>query len=374
MTSALAGLATGLAFGALLYKVGATRYSRIMGMLTLRDTKIMKFAFATIAIASLIYGLAALAGVATAWRLEPRVMPYLGWAHLLGGVLFGAALGVSGLCPGTCAAKAGGRAGEKRFVSTAALLGLVAGVLLYAALKEPLARAGIIAERPRMLTLHGVLGLPYGVVAVSFGALLLGLVLVIDRLTPEKRYEPAEPPRSLLDRVRGEWSFLAAATVAALLIVGSTAQGGYLGFSGSLLAAVGVAAHRLHIPFSLVPPMSDELLWRAMLIVGALAGGFLSSAISLRARGWQGFAKAKDIDGWAIARAFGATTTMALGAMIGGGCTTGAFLSAWPTLSLGSFAMALTFFATSMAVSSARLWLRAFDLREAQELGERVYD
>lgn len=375
MISSLSGLATGLAFGALLYKVGATRYSRIMGMLTLRDTKIMKFAFATIAIASLVYGIAALAGVATAWHLETRVMPYLGGAHLLGGVLFGSAMGISGLCPGTCAAKAGGRAGEKRFVSLAALVGLVAGVALYAALKDPLTRAGIIAERPRMLTLHGVLGLPYGVVATTFGALLLGLVLVIDRLTAEKRYEPATAPRSLLDWVRGEWSYLAAATVAALLIVGATAQNGYLGFSGSLLALVGVGAKTLHIPFSLVPTLNDEILWRAMLIVGALVGGFVSSAFSTRARGWEGFKKAPSIDGVAIARSFGATTMMALGAMIGGGCTTGAFLAAWPTLSLGSFAMALTFFATSMLVSNARLLvLRSYDLREAQERGERVYD
>src|SRR6266581_759585 len=96
-----------MGFGVVLYKVGATRYSRVMGMLTLRDTKVMKFAFTAIGVSSLAYGLAA-------------------------------ALGVSGVCPGTCVAKSGGRGGRHKYAAPAAVLGLFAGVALYAALKDPL--------------------------------------------------------------------------------------------------------------------------------------------------------------------------------------------------------------------------------------------
>src|SRR5512143_1026495 len=152
------GALTGLGFGAVLYKVGATRYSRVMGMLTLRDTKVMKFAFTAIGTAAILYGLAAAFGVAEQWNLVPRVMPYLGWAHVVGGILFGAAMGVSGLCPGTCVAKTGGRGGEKRFAGLVAMLGLVAGVLVYAAVKDRLTDAGIIATNQKPLTVHGVLG------------------------------------------------------------------------------------------------------------------------------------------------------------------------------------------------------------------------
>ena len=60
--------------------------------------------------------------------------------------------------------------------------------------------------------------------------------------------------------------------------------------------------------------------------------------------------------------------------LVGGGCTTGAFLSAWPTLSVGSFAMGLTFFATAMAVAQARILLRRLDMKAAQQVGERVWD
>lgn len=369
------GLLTGIAFGMLLYKVGATRYSRVMGMLTLRDTKIMKFAFTTIAVSSIIYGLASLAGVAGKWNLETRIMPYLGGAHILGGVLFGTAMGFTGLCPGTCAAKAGGRAGEKRFTGMAAIGGLFIGVALYSLLKQPLLDAGVIASRPRNLTLHGYLGLPYGVVAVCLGVTVLGIVLLVDRFTPEKTYEPTSPKRSLFDWVRGEWSFLAAGTFAALLIVASTAQGYYLGFSGSLLAFVGTIMHAVGMPLDAVPKVDAGIAWRAALITGALVGGFASTLYSTYTKGFEGVGHRKpQIDAKYLGFTASMTAVMALGAMVGGGCTTGAFLSAWPTLSIGSFAMALTFFATSMAVSNGRIWLKTLDLKAAQQVGERVWD
>jgi uncharacterized membrane protein YedE/YeeE len=372
----LRGALLGAAFGFVLYKVGATRYSRVMGMLTLRDTKVMKFAFTAIGVASLAYGLAAALGVAEGWGLVPRVMPFLGGAHLVGGVLFGVGMGVSGLCPGTCVAKAGGRGGEQRWTAPAAILGLVAGVLLYAALKDPLVRAGVIAENQKPLTLHGLLGLPYAAVALGWGALFVTIAVLADRLTPERTYEPARARRSVLDYLRGEWSWAAAGAAAGLLVVLATADGGYLGFSGAILAAVGGAAHAAGHPLELVPRVTDDILWRAALIVGALPGAWLAHAISLPSRAAAAAApRPKVLDRGAIARTFGAVTVMCLGALVGGGCTTGAFIAAWPTLSVGSLAMATTFFVVSMAVSGARLSIiRSYDLDAAQAAGDRVYD
>lgn len=371
----LRGALFGAGFGFVLYQVGATRYSRVMGMLTLRDTKVMKFAFTAIGVASLGYGLAAALGVAEAWNLVPRVMPFLGVAHVVGGALFGLGLGVSGLCPGTCVAKAGGRGGEKKYAAPAAVLGLVAGVALYAAAKDPLTAAGIIAADQRPLTVHGALGLPYAAVALAWGALFLGVALVVDRLTPERAYAPARAPRSLVDHLRGEWSWAASGTAAGLLVLGATADGGYLGFSGAILAAVGAAAHAAGHPLELVPRLSDDILWRAALIAGVFPGAWLAHLVAMPSRAAEGSRPAKVLDRRAIATSFGAATVMCLGALIGGGCTTGAFIAAWPTLSVGSLAMAGTFFAVSMATSNARLsLLRSYDLRAAQATGDRVYD
>jgi hypothetical protein len=370
----LFGALTGAAFGALLYKVGATRYSRVMGMLTLRDTKVMKFAFTAIGVASILYGLAAALGVADAWGLVPRVMPFIGSAHLLGGALFGIGMGVSGLCPGTCVAKTGGRGGEKKFATPAAMVGLVAGVLLYAVVKDPLLQAGVIAANQKPLTLHGVLGLPYAAVALGWGALFLVIALAADRLTPEKAYEPDRPRRGVLDAIRGEWSWVAAGAVGGILVVLATAQGGYLGFSGAILAVVGWGAHLVGHPMEIVPRVNDDIVWRAALIVGVLPGAFLAAALSLRSKAAVEAPAPKVLDGRAIARSFSAATVMTLGALVGGGCTTGAFIAAWPTLSVGSLAMAGTFFVVSMAVANGRLLARSLDLGAAQSVGDRVYD
>lgn len=371
----LLGALTGAGFGFVLYKVGATRYSRVMGMLTLRDTKIMKFAFTAIAVASLLYGLAAATGVAEGWGLVPRVMPYLGAAHVLGGTLFGVGLGVSGLCPGTCVAKAGGRNGAKKLIGPAAILGLVVGVLAYAGLKDRLLAAGVMPAIQKPLTLHGVLGLPYAAVALGFGALFLVVVLAIDRLTAERTYAPVRERRGVLDALRGEWSWAAAGTVAALLVVASTAQGGYLGFSGAVLAAVGWGARAVGHPLEVVPRIDPDIVWRAALIVGVFPGAWLARLVSTPSRAAASEAPVpKVLDVGALARTFGAVTVMTVGALVGGGCTTGAFISAWPTLSLGSLAMAGTFFVVSMVVANGRLLARSLDLPVAQSVGDRVYD
>ena len=374
MFAFLTGALTGAAFGVVLYKVGATRYSRVMGMLTLRDTKVMKFAFTAIGVASLLYGVASALGVAEAWNLVPRVMPYLGPAHVLGGILFGAGMGVSGLCPGTCMAKTGGRGGDKRFTGTAAILGLFAGILVYAGVKDWLVESGIVAANQKPLTLNGVLGLPYAAVALMFGAAIIAIAAVVDRVTPEKQYEPARERKTALDFVRGEWSWWVSGAIGGILVVVATAQSGYLGFSGAVLALVGWAAHLVGHPLELVPRINADIIWRAALILGVLPGGLIAQALSIPSKAAAAAPVTKHLDVKALGRNFGAATTLSLGAMIGGGCTTGAFIAAWPTLSLGSMAMAGTFFAVSMAVGNARLFARQLDLADAQLVGDRAYD
>lgn len=368
------GLLTGMAFGAVLYKVGATRYSRIMGMLTLRDTKVMKFAFTAIATGCFLYGLAALLGVAEDWNLVPRIMPFLGPAHIVGGVLFGAAMGFTGLCPGTCMAKAGGRGGDKKFVGSAAMLGLLAGILIYNGTKASLMDAGVIAANQKPLTVHGLLGLPYGAVALAGAALFLLIAVTVDRLTPEMEYRPERERRTVLDYIRGEWSWLASGVAGGTIVVIATAQDGYLGFSGAVLAVVGWAADLIGQPLSAVPVINDTIVWRAALALGAIPGGLIAAAVSLKSAAAVTEPAEKVLDTKALARAFAAGGTLSLGAMLGGGCTTGAFIAAWPTMSVGSFAMAGTFFVVSMAVGNGRLFLKTFDLSQLQATGDRVYD
>ena len=374
MIPVLKGLLTGMAFGVVLYKVGASRFSRVIGMVTLRDTKVMKFAFTAIATASTFYGLAAVFGVAEQWNLVPRVMPYLGSAHLLGGVIFGVAMGATGTCPGTCVAKAGGRGGGVKFGPAASIFGLVAGILVYAALKPSLSSSGIVPEVQKPITLHGLLGLPYGAVALGWGALFFVIANVVDRLTPEAKYPPAKERKSVIDYVRGEWSWVASGLVGGTIIVLATMQNGYLGFSGAVLALVGSVAQLIGHPMDLVPKITDDILWRAALIVGVFPGGVLAHAISIPSAAAVNTPLPKVFDPRALGVSFAGGAGLALGAMIGGGCTTGAFISAFPTLSVGSMAMGMTFFAVSAATSSLLLATRRLEWSKLTALGDRAYD
>jgi hypothetical protein len=369
-----AGLLTGAAFGVVLYKVGASRFSRIIGMLTLRDTKVMKFAFTAIATASTVYGLASVFGVAERFHLVPRVMNFMGYAHLLGGVIFGVAMGATGTCPGTCVAKAGGLAGDKRFATTFAILGLVFGVLAFNLLKTPLTDAGIIATNQKPMTLHGLLGLPYGVVALVWGALFFGITFLVDRVLSEKSYPSSHERKSVIDYVRGEWSWLASGVVGGLVIVSATMQDGFVGFSGAVLAAVGGVAHLVGHPLEVVPKWNPELMWRAMLIVGVFPGALLAKLVSYKSEAAAHASVKKVFSLRASAVALLGGFGLSLGAMIGGGCTTGAFISAWPTLSVGSLAMGGTFFLASMVTSQLLVLTRRIDFGAAQRVGDEVYD
>ncbi|MEY4615429.1 MAG: hypothetical protein RJB66_389 [Pseudomonadota bacterium] len=372
--AAFKGALTGLLFGMVLYKVGASRYSRVMGMLTVRDTKVMKFTFVTIATASFIYGLADIFGFAESWHLVPRIMPYMGASHIIGGVLFGATLGWVGFCPGTCWAKAGGMGGDKKFTALSSILGLLAGILIYNFFKESMMSNGIIATEQKPLTLHGVLGLSYGAAAITFGAIFLLIAVLIDRGTTEKFFTPSIQPKAIIDWIRGEWSWMASGVLAGILITAATMQDGYLGFSGALLALVGWFSHLVGFPIASVPVINQDILWRAFLIIGVFPGGLLARAISTKSFAEVNFKGHKVFSLPAIIKSFVGGIGLSLGAMIGGGCTTGAYLAAWPTLSVGSLLMGATFFASSMIVANSLLWLRKINIGDIQNLGDKVCD
>jgi uncharacterized membrane protein YedE/YeeE len=301
-------------------------------------------------------------------------MPFLGGAHVLGGVIFGVAMGVTGTCPGTCVAKAGGMGGDKKFSTLFAIAGLVLGVLAYSALKTPLSDSGIIAANQKPITLHGLLGLPYGVVAMVWGALFFVIAVVVNRLTPEATWPSSHERKTIIDYVRGEWSWLASGVAGGLIIVAATAQNGYLGFSGAVLAAVGGASHLVGVPMDLVPKINDDIIWRAMLIIGVFPGGFLARVSSYKSEAAAHTTIKPVFSAKASAKSLFGGFGLALGAMIGGGCTTGAFIAAWPTLSVGSLAMGGTFFIASMATSNLLLATKRIDFAQAQRVGNEVYD
>jgi len=369
------GLITGALFGIVLHKVGAIRYSRVEGMLLLRDLKIMKFAFIAIATASIIYGLADIFGIAEQTNLLPRIMPYLGIAHLIGGFMFGIAMASAGFCPGTCVA----RVGAGKFVSAAGVFGLILGIVIYAQIQPWLVEVGILGTREK-ITLYGVLGLPYGPLAVAWGVLFIILALVADWFDPAKKlgYDRSSESSLIGKIIRKEWHWAISGILAGSIIAWATAQGEYLGFSGGALAFVGWISHLIGHPLSVVPKINETILWHAGLIIGVLPGAFLSAIISGTFKFDPvppAFAKSIAPFPWVrLILVFFAGIFLALGAMIGGGCTTGAFISAYPTLSIGSMAMSATYFTVGVITANIIYFGRWNRFLYSRQESDKVYD
>lgn len=375
MNHLLMGLLTGALFGIVLHKVGAIRYSRVEGMLLLRDLKIMKFAFMGIATASIIYGLADIFGIAEQTNLLPRIMPYMGIAHLVGGFLFGIAMASAGFCPGTCVA----RVGAGKFVSIAGVIGLIIGIVIYSMIKPWLVDVGILGMKEK-ITLYGALGLPYGPLAIAWGVLFIIFALIADWVDPAKKIGYDQPQgESLAAKViKGEWHWAISGILAGSIIAWATAQGEYLGFSGGALAFVGWVAHLIGHPLAVVPKISPKIIWHAGLIMGVIPGAFLSAIISGTFKFDvvpPAFAKGVAPFPWVrLILVFFAGVFLALGAMIGGGCTTGAFLSAYPTLSVGSMAQSATYFVVGVLTANLIYFGRWSKFIQAKKESDAVYD
>ena len=241
---------------------------------------------------------------------------------------------------------------------------------------------------PQSMTLPLVLDVSYGALAIALGVLVLLMVAAADRFDPGKRWDPRER-RPVLVR---EWGFVATGVLAGLVILAATAQGQYLGISGGFASLAAYAANVFGIEMASVPALDDTTAWRAALIIGIFAGAAASAVVAGSFRNVEGFTKAADtgragapraavtplweaaFDSGVKSRAaavFAGGFLIMFGALIGGGCTTGAFMAGFPTLSVGSFAMGLTFFGVGMATAFLLYWGR---WRKVSEVRARALD
>ncbi|KUO63490.1 hypothetical protein APF79_06880 [bacterium BRH_c32] len=118
----LFGLAVGFTFGFILTKTGITKYPRVMGMLLLKDFKILKFMLTAVTSSMILFYLLGDFGLL-------KVVPKnLEWGKLFGGLIFGTGMAILGYCPGTMAA----RIGQGKKDSILALFGTAIGILIYA--------------------------------------------------------------------------------------------------------------------------------------------------------------------------------------------------------------------------------------------------
>lgn len=142
----LFGIAVGFVFGYILTRTGITKYPRVMGMLLLRDFKILKFMLTAVISSMTLFHLLGDMGLL---NLSPKT---LDGGKLVGGLLFGVGMALLGYCPGTMVA----RIGEGKKEAWIAFFGMSLGIFVYAMLIKPI----------KALLLRGELS---GDLAVLFG-------------------------------------------------------------------------------------------------------------------------------------------------------------------------------------------------------------
>lgn len=171
----LFGLAVGFLFGYILTRTGITKYPRVMGMLLLKDFKILKFMLTAVTGSLILFALFGEIGWLT---LNPKA---LDWGKVVGGVIFGVGMGMLGYCPGTMAA----RIGEGKRDAIVALFGMAFGIFLYALLIPWIKGALLSGEMNGNIA--GFLGVGHWVLVIPAGLLFSGIILLVNRKVSDNR-------------------------------------------------------------------------------------------------------------------------------------------------------------------------------------------
>ncbi len=170
-------LAIGFCFGWLLQRAGLSRYDRIVNVYRLRDLAVIQFMLSALVVGALALRVLAALGLAGTFALPTTYV----WGVLLGGVVFGVGMALSGFCPGTVAAGAG----EGRIdYLVPGFLGLFAGALvfgwLYPAVMPRLQALGNLGP----VTIADALGVQPWLVLLILAELVLWLFYALERGRP----------------------------------------------------------------------------------------------------------------------------------------------------------------------------------------------
>lgn len=120
----LTALILGVAFGFALNKAGLTKYHKIVNVFRLTDLAVLKFMMTSLVVSMIGLYLMRQLGLLT----FPRVPATYVVGNLVGGLIFGVGMALSGFCPGTCAAGAG--EGKLDYLIPG-VLGFIVGAMIY---------------------------------------------------------------------------------------------------------------------------------------------------------------------------------------------------------------------------------------------------
>ena len=182
----IVGLLTGMAFGAILQRVGASSFEMIVNMLRLKNLTVLKFFFLAMATGSL--GIYTLDSVGTA---HIGIAPLYLLGITAGGLIFGVGWAISGYCPGTSLVAMG----EGKIDAAITVLGGLVGALVLA-LTWDWIKPLLVDPLNFNANLPDVLGVKPLLVAIVLTAAIVAFVIHLDRAgrKPAARGSAGETP------------------------------------------------------------------------------------------------------------------------------------------------------------------------------------
>lgn len=170
LSAVLIGLATGIVFGFALEKSRVFEPGVILGQMQLRNFVMLK-----VFLAAVITGLIAITVMHSLFGVKLSLKPLLLRADIIGGLILGAGIALSGACPGTTLAQIGAGYRDAWFV----LLGGLAGAYLYGLFDVQITAQ--LAEKGDKVGFDKLLGLPFWIVALITAGIFIGALFGLEK-------------------------------------------------------------------------------------------------------------------------------------------------------------------------------------------------
>ncbi len=166
------GVVTGAIFGVLLQKAEVLRFEKQVGLLILQDSTILKFMLSAIFVGAVGICFCHSRGLIKLQIKAATLAPVV-----VGGVLFGIGWAIAGFCPGTAV----GAVGEGRLHAIWAVLGMLTGAGLYAAVYPHLNQKYMKMYDYGTATLPGLLELNHWMVIGALALIILVLFALFEK-------------------------------------------------------------------------------------------------------------------------------------------------------------------------------------------------
>jgi uncharacterized membrane protein YedE/YeeE len=323
MEAVMTGLFVGVLFGFVLQRGRFCMNSAFRDAILLKDNVLLKTVFAALLVEMVGFAIMDSAG---AIAINPK--PFWWGANLLGSFVFGIGM----VLAGGCASGITYRFGEGMVGAITAVLGLAtAGYFTAAGFLKPfkanLQEATTIAGGDgNAMTLHGLLGLDYTVLAI----IIVLIALVVWFLISRSKKEECEADPG--------WGWLNTGILVGIV--------GILAFPLSAAAGrnypLGITAGWINIVQVIFTGATFN--WIGMLIIGIVVGALIAALISKEFK----FRFPKPL---VLLQTFVGGLLMGFGAVTSGGCNIGHLLSGIPQLSIGSIVAGISIVLGAWAAS-----------------------